>query len=399
MKIWIKDNRKKLTEYLFYLALTIELVLMLVEKSELTFSYESYVFRVTFLLTLGAVVVMEHDWREWLVIAVILAVSAYSYIHSGRNDLLRLSLLLMACRDIDLRKAMKYCFFVSVTGFAVIALLSVFGILGDVYLIGDFGRQVVDEKRYVFGFGHPNTLFGSVYAALLMWIWLYGEKAGWIGYTLAVAISGVATVVTRSRTGGIICILTIFLAVISRLFNKLQGHTWPYVLGTIAGPITSVTLSVLAAYLAGVAYIDERSSPKFWELEAKIGYRMSNIYYSAEDRGAVLYRWKLFAGHGADSYFDMGWVRLFYWYGVIPAVLIILAVFAVIIASRKLCDIWAMIIIISVSIYTIVEATFVTRYLGRDFFLLIGGVYLGYFFRTILFGIDSKEGKTNVGQA
>jgi len=63
--------------------------------------------------------------------------------------------------------------------------------------------------------------------------------------------------------------------------------------------------------------------------------------------------------------------------------------------SWKKHDIWTMILVISLSIYTLVEATFVTRYLGRDFFLIIGGVYLGYFVRNIVLKMDSEEGKVN----
>ena len=50
-----------------------------------------------------------------------------------------------------------------------------------------------------------------------------------------------------------------------------------------------------------------------------------------------------------------------------------------------------MVIIFALSVYTIVEATFVTRYIGRDFFLLIAGVYLGYYFK--------NKGETDVRES
>ena len=53
MKLLTDDNRKRISNVLFYIALTIELVLMIVEKSEIPFGYESHVFRVTFVLTLA----------------------------------------------------------------------------------------------------------------------------------------------------------------------------------------------------------------------------------------------------------------------------------------------------------------------------------------------------------
>ena len=393
MKIWTDENRKKIVDLLFYVALTIELVLMIVEKSEIVFNYESYVFRVTFLLTFIAVLVMKHDRREWAVILIVLALAAYAYVHSGKNDLLRLAAFVMAARDIDLEKAMKYSFFVSITGFALIVLLSIFGVMGDLYLIGDFGREIENEKRYVFGFGHPNSLFSAAYSMLLLWLWLYGKNIRWYGYVAATVIIVAAAMLTSSRTGMLISVMTVLLAVLARVFPKLSKLGSVYFCGTLFSTVLSVALTILGAWEASRYYIDGVYDWRFWEIEEKINYRISNLYYSTEDRGGILYRWKLFAGHGSDSYFDMGWARLFYWYGIIPTVLIILAVFAVVYVSRKKCDIWTLILVISLSIYTLVEATFVTRYLGRDFFLLIAGVYLGYFFRTIVFKIDKERGE------
>ena len=395
MKIWTDENRKKIVNVLFYAALTIELLLMLVEKSEISFSYESYVFRVTFLLTLMATIVMKRHRKEWAVVLVLFALSAVAYELSGKNDLLRLTAFLACCRDIDLRKAMKYSFYVSVAGFVLIFLLSVTGVMGDMYLVADFGRNNAVEKRYAFGFGHPNTLFGCVYALLLMWLWLYGRTAGLWCYIPVSALCYIMVVLTRSRTGGLICGLTVFLALLCRIFKKLADYRWPYILGTIFAPVASVVLTIIAAWAAAKMYIDKNLDSYFWTIESKIGYRISNLYYGTEDRGGVLYRWKLFAGHGSDSFFDMGWARLFYWYGIIPTIIIILAVFAVVYVSMKKHDIWTMILVISLSVYTLMEATFVTRYLGRDFFLLIGGVYLGYFVRSIVLKKDLEEGETN----
>ncbi|MBQ7615482.1 MAG: hypothetical protein IJU77_10590 [Butyrivibrio sp.] len=393
------ENRKKIVNYLFYAALTIELVLMIVEKSEIVFSYESYVYRVTFLLTFLAVLVMKHDKKEWIAIILVLAFTFFCYRHSGKNDLLRLSVFLMAARDIDLNKAMKYCFYVTVTGFVMIFLMAVFGILGDIALVGDFGRQNPYEKRYVFGFGHPNTLFGCFYAVLLMWVWIYGKTAKWWAYAVTIGLTAVIVYLTRSRTGAVICVLTLFLAILARIFKGLGKVKILYVLGCVFAPITCIGLTIAAAWAASKQYIDNDLDPYFWTIEGKIGYRISNLYYGAEDRGGVLYRWKLFAGHGSDSYFDMGWARLFYWYGIIPTVLITLCIFIVVYVSCKKRDLWTLILVVSLSIYTLAEATYVTPYFGRDFFLLIGGVYLGEFFSGIFHKKDKDKGELNVREA
>ncbi len=391
-KILTDENRKKAVNVLFYAALTIELVLMLVEKSELTFTLESYVFRVTFLLTLLAVLLMKHDKREWIVIAAVFVFTFICYEISGKNDLLRLSAFLMAARDIDLKKAMKYSFYLCIVGFFVIALLSVTGILGQVSMVADYGRKAGEETRYVFGFGHPNTLLGLAYAMILMWLWIYGQKASALLYGTVFVVAGVFAFITRSRTGVAVLAATLILAVILRVFPKISEKKALYVLVSIVTPVLCLLIAVLAAEFSQMFYIDVGflKLPHFWRVDSIFNFRMSNLYYGVPDHGGILQNWRLFAGRGADGYFDMGWVRLFYWYGIIPTLLISVAVAITIYVCMLKKDGFGALLILSLSVYTIIEATFITRYLGRDFFLLIAGVYLGYFFRNKLFGIKEE---------
>ncbi len=394
VKFLTDENRKKTGNILFYIALTIELLLMIIEKSELPFPYESYVFRVTFLITLVAALVMKRSVKEWVFVALTLVFTGFCYVYSGKNDLLRFSTFVIAARDIDLKKAMKYSFYMSAAGFLVIALLSVFGILGNIYSVADFGRGIADEKRYVFGFGHPNTLFGCIYALILMWLWIYGCEAGIVQYAVLILLSIIASVITRSRTGVAVLAVTLVLAVILRLFPKLKDVRAMYILESIVSPVLCLVTAVMAAGYSEGAYVGSkifRISETYWRIDGKLNNRISNLYYEVEDHGGILSNWKLFAGHGADSYFDMGWVRLFYWYGIIPTLFIAAVIAAIIFVCYKKRDLMSLVILCSLSIYTIVEATFVSRYIGRNFFLLITGAYLGYLFK--------KEGTKDAGEA
>ncbi len=391
---WFKENRTKIANYLFYMALTIELVLMIVEKSEISFSYESYVFRATFLLTLLAVIVMKHNLKGWTVIAVIFVLSGYCYVHTGRNDLLRIALFIMASRDIDLKKTMKFSFYLTLVGVIAIALLAVTGVLGDVSLTFDYGRHAGVETRYVFGFGHPNTLFSSVFALILMWIWIYGKRAGVLPYLVAVVAAAITVVITDSRTGMLVMAFTLMMAVFFRIFSKLSEKRWLYIFGGLISPVLCFLFTVQAAWIAEGFYAVKRNmylGMFYWKLDYRLNNRISNLYYATDDRAGILSRWTLFSKTGQDGYFDIGWARMVYWYGIIPTLIIILAIIAVICVCMKERDIQAMILIVSLGIYTLVEATFVTRYLGRDFFLLIAGVYLGKFFADLFRNKDKKD--------
>lgn len=377
------ENRKKISDVFFYTALTLELLLMILEKSEISFGYESYVFRGTFFLTLVAMALVKRDKKEWLLLVILMGFTFVCYRLSGKNDLLRVAVFLAAARDIDLKKAMKYSFFVSLSGFCLIALLSIMGILGEVVRVADYGRGIADETRLVLGFGHPNTLFGCVYVLVLMWLWIYGEKASLLMHGVVIAITFFFAVFTRSRTAIIVMVMTLVFGLIIRIFPRLKDIKAIYVIEGIITPVLCIALAVAASSLADVVYTSGDLSKwrGFWEFEEKINYRISNLYYEVPNHGGILRNWQLFAGHDVDGYFDLGWNRLFYWYGIIPTALIAVAIVLLIYVCYKKRDMWTMLIIFSLSVYTIVEATYVTRYIGRCFFLLIAGVYLGYLFK------------------
>ena len=73
----------RIRKILFYMALTIELLLVIVDKSAVTNPYVSYFFRVTFLLTLAVVLLSQYTRREWIVLLVLTAISVVKFAHVG----------------------------------------------------------------------------------------------------------------------------------------------------------------------------------------------------------------------------------------------------------------------------------------------------------------------------
>ena len=372
------ENRKKIANRLFYLALLIELVLMIAEKSELYFDFESYVFRVTFAITLLAVLVNDHNKKEWVIIACTWIFTFICYRITGRNELLRFATFVMAARDINLGKTMKATFWISLAGFAGIALLSVLGILGSIAVTTDYGRGDANELRYVFGFGHPNTLWGCVFALMLLWLWIYGSKAKlWMFAALAAITFGMYKI-TLSRTAFLIGVLTIVMALIIRYLPFLGNKKFIYVLTGLVTPVFCVAFSIWGAFISFVPRY-EFHYPHYKIIifiDELLNNRIQNLYRGDEHHSGALETWKLFSDRMSDQYFDMGWVRLFYWYGIVPTAIICILVIVFIYICYKRRDAWSIVLLLSLSIYTVIEATFVSVYIGRNIMLPIFGVYL-----------------------
>lgn len=395
-KYFTETNRTKTARFFFDIALLVELALMIAEKSDLVFSMESHVFRITFLLTLGAVLLQKHSRKEWAIILLVWVFTFACYRITGRNELLRFATFAMAARDIDLERTMKFIFCACLAGFGLIALLSVLGIMGNVSLVMDYGRENAEELRYVFGFGHPNTLYGCAYALILLWLWNNGRKAGLWQFIVLLAINVVLYRITVSRTGLAIGIATLLMAVIVRFAGPIKKWWITYVLAGFVTPVACVGFSYWAASVSEIPRFiyRNRRDLRITKLDELLNNRIQVLYRGSTRHGGSLESWKLFSDRLSVEYFDMGWVRLFYWYGIVPAVLICLLVVLLLFICYKKRDLWTVVILVSLSIYTLIEATFVSVYIGRNFMLPILGVYVWQLIR----GSITPFGQENVKQ-
>ena len=154
---------------LFYIGLTMELLMVIVDKSNYTNPIEGYLFRVTFLLFFAKLALTRYEWKEWALIVLLEGVGFISYRATGENDIIRIVTFVAACRGIPLKQALKYTFYVTLAGCLAIVALSVTGIYGDISLTQAYGRapaettiyigeQEAAETRYTLGMGHPNAL-------------------------------------------------------------------------------------------------------------------------------------------------------------------------------------------------------------------------------------------------
>ncbi|WP_026528955.1 hypothetical protein [Butyrivibrio sp. VCD2006] len=367
----------KLRNICLYAALTIELLLMIYERSVLPLSSPKLVFRVSFVFTVFAVLLTRYSVKQWIFIGIAVAVSVLGYKITGNNDLLRFSLFVVACKDADLKKMLRYFFAVTLIGSLVIAGASVLGIAGDVKLIDDFGREAGSEVRYTFGFGHPNTLQSVIFSITVLFIYLirdYDKTKRNVIMTIILVLNVLVYFVTGSRTGIMLTVFTIVLAFLVYQFDVLKESKLLYMFGALfIGALVAV--SVWAASISKFARDEEY--PFYYKLDRILTGRIQSLYYDTKLHKGALETWSLFGDEfSGNSFFDMGWVRLFYWYGIIPAVLILLVVLFLIYRLYLNRDFGVMIMLISISLFTLVEASFVSSFIGRNYLLPIAGVYL-----------------------
>lgn len=385
-----KEILSKIAYYSFYLAVIAEVLIVLVDKSAYTNPIEGRLFQITFLLFFIKTCLTKYSKKEYLTIALFLLLGAVSYFVTERNEIVRIVMFVAACKDIDMKKCLKMVFYMTLTGCVAIILLSIVGIGGAVSLTQDYGRGSV-ETRYTLGMGHPNALQCMVWALTVLGLYLYGEKLRWYSYLCLLAVNLFFFLLTDSKTGMLVALFSIFYAGIMRFVKSDKIKKYFSVAGLLA-TVESIVLSVVAAASAHHVYnydwsIDRGQVPAFFKkLDLLLTGRMRTLTENDGWEGTIR-TWSLFSEPDNIYYFDMGWVRLFYWYGIIPACIGIAALLIVTIYCIRKKKYAEIVMITAFSVYTLIEAHAVSVYIARNYVLfLIGALWTG-----VLLGDSRKE--------
>ena len=370
--------KDKIAYILFYTGVIIEVLLVLIDKSAFINPIEGQIFRLTFVLFFAKVCLTKYSVKEYLLIAFFLVIGTVSYFVTGRNEILRIVMFIAACKGTDMIKCLKLVFWMTLWGCILIIFFSLAGVYGTLFLTQDYGRGSV-ETRYVLGMGHPNALQCMVCVLTMLGMYLYHRKWKWYNYILTLGANFCFFLLTHSKTGFLVSVGAVILFFIAAKIRS-RGMRGIFAFGNIAIFAGSIIISVMAAKDAMCLwhyYWEGEVNPqiKFYVfLDNLLTGRIHSLVETDHHEG-IMSTWRLFSGPGADYYFDMGWVRLFYWYGVMPAFLaiIVLTAFLVYFARQKKYD--EVVFVSMLALYTIVEAHIVSVYIGRNYLLFLVGMY------------------------
>ena len=109
-----------ISKYAFYLALFVELTIVILEKSEYIIQYEGLWFRLTFVLFGLGLITTKRSLKQWIWLVMFGIVGVLSYKTTGRNEILRWIVFIWACQEKDMKKVLKYTFWYTTAGCLVI---------------------------------------------------------------------------------------------------------------------------------------------------------------------------------------------------------------------------------------------------------------------------------------
>lgn len=391
-------DESSLPRLAFYIGLTIELLIVIIDKSNYVNPMEGWLFRVTFLLFAAKLIFTKYELREWATILFLEGIAFVFYRVTGENELIRVVTFVAACRGIPLREMLKYTFYVTFAGCLCIVALSVTGIYGDVSLTQVFGRELLEETsyigveakeetRYTLGMGHPNALSCMAFMLTALGVYVWFDKIKWYGYLLLLFLHVGVYFLTDSKTGMLIAAAFLLGACLMTLVKPFREKTFLYLCGLLVF-LLCIAFSLDAAVCAQRVrdaqwneffYLDPRDNRHIVAL-GRIDHHISGRIVSltdSENNDGMIQTWSAFSSeNNMNYYFDMGWVKVFYRYGVIPGLLYVTAHLLLLWRLWRRRDGCGLVLFVTFAVYTVIEAHLISVYIGRNYLLMMMGYYL-----------------------
>ena len=363
---------KRIGELCFWLGLVTELLIVIIDKSAYINPFEGQLFRLTFLLFFIKLSLTKYSTKEWLCILVFGCIMTLSYFINERDETVRVIVFIAARKGMDIKKVMKVIFWVTMAGCATLILLSVTGVYGTVSVTADFGRggtgEQLIETRYVLGMGHPNALHCMLWLVVVLAVYSYADVLKWYWFVGFMAMDFVLYFLTRSKTGAIVWALFILIAFAMKYFKICKENRAVYILGALS-VFGCVAFAMVGSHVENTYYTPDSLMHK---LDKLLNGRYQSCYAI---EAARLENWKLFASPENTVYFDAGFVRLAYWYGIIPAILYVGMNFYLLYQSFRKKDFVLFAMLVTFSIYNLMEAHFISVYILRNYLLVLMGYY------------------------
>ncbi len=361
------DKLEKIGMVCFWLALVIELVIVMIDKSAYINPIVGQLFRITFLLCCIKIAATKYSRDEWLCILFFGAVAFVSYLVNERDETVRIVAFVAACKGVDLRKMLRLTLWLTLAGTVILFALSGFGIFGDFKITANFGRgeyPSIIETRYCFGMGHPNAFQCMLFMMVSLCLYLNSEKMKWYHFLLLECLNYFSYCYTDSNTGFLVCTAVIAGVALLKYCKPLRKSRTIYILG--------------ALFVLGIVIFSAVGSHT--GIENELIDRLDTILngrfkFAHKIEAARFENWLPFASAQNTEYFDAGLIKLFYWYGIIPGILYVLMNLYLIYQSFRKEDYTIVVIVAGYTLFTIMEAHLISFYILRNYLFILLGYY------------------------
>lgn len=363
----------------FYLALS-----LLIIRFTLT-SYREYmefpIFAIAIPLLLFKIIRTKYTAKEIVKIVLVVLVLGTAAIVSKKMLPMWSGIVLIASKNIDLRKMFKYCLYTELL--MLVAIIIVPLVTGEEIYVLIYRAGVQREvKRYQFGIGHPN---GFQFLALQIFLSYVGMSKQLLKYKeifFFIILNTFFVILSNSRTSYMVFWLAVILI---ELLNTNLGKKLSYYLSF--SPFVCAVFCLVSTELIG------RGNKFVEKLDLLFEHRILFAHQYIEKYPFNLfghYIYELTLEGEAENYhaLDCGYINLLLNNGLILFVLFIALYTTVLKYLYKQCKYNLFILGVVYSVYFIMEGALLGFY--KNLFIIIFG--------TVLFKQRIKETDTIMGE-
>lgn len=363
----MREKMNKIGNLCFWIALVIESVIVMIDKSAYINPWEGKLFRLTFVLFCIKVITTQYSKKEWIAIAIAGILVSISYLVNDKDEVVRAAVFVISCKNIDVKKILKVVLGITLAGSVILFVLAASGTFGAMTMTANFGRGPfpgIVETRYCLGMGHPNAFQCMMYMMTVLCLYIYIERMKWYHFVLLFLMNVITYHYTDSNTAMLVIGATIIGAAIMKYVPILKNLKWIYWLSA-AFVLALVIFSAVGSYTG-------RETQFMYDLDQVLNGRFQ---YAHAIENARVENWTLFSNRLNTEFFDQGFIRLFYWYGIIPGIMYVLANLYLIYQSYKKRDYMLLIIVVGFSLFSLMEAHLISVYILRNYLFVLLGYY------------------------
>lgn len=178
----------------------------------------------------------RYTWRSLGTAGALYFVARWVYFNGQNIWFLGLAVVLLAAKDVPLRRAMKAFLGCGIPTLALVEILHFAGILAP-----GATSERDGSFRLLFGYGHPNTFGGVAFGLLLGWVLLRQTRLRWVELAAVAAVGVFLLVGPASRSAALCCLL---LAVLLAAAKGLKGRPANRLLSGCCAALVPLELAV-----------------------------------------------------------------------------------------------------------------------------------------------------------
>ena len=246
-----------------------------------------------YLLLCGKILLgTRYNWRQLLCAGALYFVARWVYFNGQNIWFLGLAVVLLAAKDVPLRRAMQAFLACGVPTLAVVEVLHFVGIIAP-----DALSERSGSYRMMFGYGHPNTFGGIVFGLVLAWVLLRMEKLTWAEIAGVAAVGLFLYKGPASRSAALCAFLLAALLVGGKLAHGRKGRKASAALCAALVPAVAAVSYILPLFVIKIGpWADEIGPGWLAKLDSLLTCRISLAWaayrmYDIKIAGQMLMDW------------------------------------------------------------------------------------------------------------